>query len=163
MRRILTVFAMLVLALPVPLVRAAPQRMPFFTIIDRVKAQLQVAITLAERGAGATTAEQSRSLLGMVINCLEGPGGAHFNASAGNWCYGKGNGILPDLRLAESMNNPAQALGKPGPNVPGAWKYADAALSRALRARGVADLATLQAECRLVLRDLNGALASLGG
>ena len=45
---------------------------------------------------GATTLGQVQTHLHHVINCLVGPGGAGFDASAGTPCTGQGNGAITD-------------------------------------------------------------------
>lgn len=58
---------------------------------------------LATAAAHAKMAAQSAGLDGVqmhlhhVVNCLVGPDGEAFDASAGNPCKGKGNGALNDM------------------------------------------------------------------
>ncbi len=69
---------------------------------DAAKKQLQTAFFHAnELAQRATTIAGVLQHVQHVVNCLEGPGGKNFQQAAGAPCQGQGNGIIPDLKVAE--------------------------------------------------------------
>jgi hypothetical protein len=72
------------------LVAAGPAR-----AADAAK-QVSVAAIHAGLAAKADSAKMTQSHLQHVINCLEGPSGADFNAAPGNPCKDLGAGAIPD-------------------------------------------------------------------
>jgi hypothetical protein len=58
--------------------------------------QIATAAAHAGMAAGADSAKMVQAHLQHVINCLEGPAGADFNAGPGNPCKDLGMGAIPD-------------------------------------------------------------------
>ncbi|MGE5540496.1 MAG: hypothetical protein ACM30I_17905 [Gemmatimonas sp.] len=79
--------------------------------------------TAAEHAGLATQATSKRTVqmhLHHVINCLVGPNGDGFDASAGNPCDGQGDGAIPDSRdgaqrqrLNDALLKATNGLGQP--------------------------------------------------
>lgn len=69
---------------------------------DSAADQVTIAHAHALMAQNATTVAMSHTHLHHVINCLVGPGGSGFDATADNPCKDKGNGAIPD-----SADNPA--------------------------------------------------------
>lgn len=65
------------------------------TAADAAK-QTATAAAHAGMAAGADSAKMVQAHLQHVINCLEGPSGADFNAGPGNPCKDLGMGAIPD-------------------------------------------------------------------
>lgn len=62
--------------------------------------QLKTALEHSKLAQEADTLASVKVHLQHVVNCIEGPKGAMFNAGGGNPCQGQGNGILADMREA---------------------------------------------------------------
>lgn len=62
--------------------------------------QLKTALEHAKLAQEAGTLASVKVHLQHVVNCIEGPKGAMFNAGGGNPCQGQGNGILADMKDA---------------------------------------------------------------
>lgn len=60
------------------------------------KDEISTAHAHALMAHGANSVAMAHTHLHHVINCLVGPQGTGFDASAGDPCKGKGNGALPD-------------------------------------------------------------------
>lgn len=60
------------------------------------KTEIGTAHAHALMAQSATTIDMAHTHLHHVINCLVGPSGQGFDASAGNPCKGQGNGAIPD-------------------------------------------------------------------
>jgi hypothetical protein len=58
--------------------------------------QIAAAATHAGLAAGSDSEKMVQTHLQHVINCLEGPSGADFNAGPGNPCKDLGAGAIPD-------------------------------------------------------------------
>lgn len=58
--------------------------------------EISTAHAHALMAQSATTVDMAHTHLHHVINCLVGPGGAGFDASAGTPCKGQGTGAIPD-------------------------------------------------------------------
>jgi hypothetical protein len=58
--------------------------------------EVATAAVHAGLAAGADQPKMVQSHLQHVINCLEGPSGADFNAAPGNPCKDLGDGAIPD-------------------------------------------------------------------
>lgn len=65
--------------------------------------QLQTALDQSKLAQEANTLATVKVNLQHVINCIEGPKGAMFNAGGGNPCQGQGNGILADMKESGSQ------------------------------------------------------------
>jgi hypothetical protein len=109
------------------------------------------ASELAQRGDSVAT---SKLHVQHVINCLEGPNGADFKATAGYPCQGQGNGAIPDL-------NDAAAAKVAGADV--ALKEAKLALKLAVDAMTMTTVTEVQPWARVTAQHLNAALNALGG
>jgi hypothetical protein len=136
------------------LVYAVPQSGAAMTVGD-VKKELQTAIfhatELAQRG-GAVAA--SKLHLQHVINCLEGPTGSNFKASAGYPCEGQGEGIIPDLKaaVAAKVQEADQAL-----------REATVAWNLAIQGIAKDTVSEVQPWAKVVGDHLKAALSALGG
>lgn len=92
--------------------------------VEAVKKQLQTAAFHARNAANQGALPSAVLHLGHALNCIEGPGGANFDASWGNVCEGQGQGIAVDLQglaqfgqvrlLVEAANSLALAGVKSG-------------------------------------------------
>lgn len=60
------------------------------------KTEIKTAHAHAMMAQGASKLDMVHTHLHHVINCLVGPDGQGFDASAGNPCKGQGNGAIPD-------------------------------------------------------------------
>lgn len=60
------------------------------------KTEISTAHAHALMAQGAATVDMSHTHLHHVINCLVGPNGKGFDASAGNPCKDQGHGAIPD-------------------------------------------------------------------
>lgn len=86
-----------------------PQKMNKQSMPMRKKAPDQAKQEVATAHAHALMAQNAKSIdmvhthLHHVINCLEGPNGTDFDASAGNPCKDKGQGALVDSQSDASM------------------------------------------------------------
>ncbi len=65
--------------------------------------QLKTALDHSNLAQEANTLAAVKVHLQHVVNCIEGPKGAMFNAGGGNPCQGQGNGILADMKGAGSQ------------------------------------------------------------
>ena len=130
-----------------------------------VTAQLKTAIfhagQLAVRGARTGTPGgpevtvpvlATREHLQHVINCIEGPGGKDFKTASGYPCQGQGNGILVDLKTAQTADVGGAAR---------ATIFVNAALHVAMRAVGSADVNESQPFAAVVARNLQLALEAI--
>ena len=130
-----------------------------------VTAQLKTAIfhagQLAVRGARTGTPGgpevtvpvlATREHLQHVINCIEGPGGKDFKTASGYPCQGQGNGILVDLKTAQT----ADVGGAPRATI-----FVNAALHVAMSAVGSADVNESQPFAAVVARNLQLALEAI--
>jgi len=119
-----------------------------------LKKELQTAMyhasELAQRGDSVAT---SKLHVQHVINCLEGPTGANFNAAAGYPCQGQGNGAIPDLKDAVA----AKAAGADE-----ALKQANLAETLALQAMAKTTVTEVQPWAKVVAEHLQAALNALG-
>jgi hypothetical protein len=61
-----------------------------------VAAEVTTAATHAGLSAGSGTLPQAQMHLHHVLNCLLGPDGKGFDATAANPCKAQGNGAIPD-------------------------------------------------------------------
>ena len=61
------------------------------------KQEFATAIDHSGYAAKADSLDKVHLHLHHVINCIEGPDGADFDASAGDPCKGQGNGLLNDM------------------------------------------------------------------
>lgn len=68
-----------------------------------VKQEVSTAHAHALMAAGADSLKMTHAHLQHVINCLVGPDGAAFDASAANPCKGQGAGALPDTQGESSL------------------------------------------------------------
>lgn len=68
-----------------------------FAAQDNALIQVKTAMLHATFASKATDVAQTHMHLHHVINCLVGPNGEGFDASAGNPCQGQGNGALNDM------------------------------------------------------------------
>jgi hypothetical protein len=77
--------------------------------------EISTAAAHAGMAAGAEDPQMVKAHLHHVLNCLEGPSGADFNAAPGNPCKDLGNGAIPDS-AADSRKSleAAVALAKQG-------------------------------------------------
>ena len=119
-----------------------------------VKKELRTAMfhasELAQRGDSVAT---SKLHVQHVINCLEGPTGANFNATAGYPCQGQGNGAIPDLKAAVA----AKAAGADE-----ALKQANLAEMLALQAMAKTTVTEVQPWAKVAAEHLQAALNALG-
>jgi hypothetical protein len=74
---------------------AALLLLPFSARAD-VAAEVSTAATHAGLAAGAAGLPMAQMHLHHVLNCLIGPGGKGFDATAANPCKAQGNGAIPD-------------------------------------------------------------------
>lgn len=63
---------------------------------DKASTEVSTARAHAMMAQSANTVAMAHTHLHHVINCLVGPGGQGYDASAGNPCKGQGNGAIPD-------------------------------------------------------------------
>jgi hypothetical protein len=122
-------------------------------LVGSIKTQLKTATfhagELAQKGAITAT----RLHMQHTINCLEGPAGPHFVQAAGYPCQNQGHGILPDIRAAIKAGVPgAQA----------ALEDANIALTLAMQAHGMSDVAEAQPWAHVVAEYLTKASGDLG-
>lgn len=68
--------------------------------LSAIETQLRTAIAHAGNSARSGTRSAVTLHLGHALNCIEGEGGSHFDASWGHVCQGQGSGILEDVRKA---------------------------------------------------------------
>jgi hypothetical protein len=67
-----------------------------FAQTHSAKDEINTAHAHALMAQGATSVAMAHTHLHHVINCLVGPNGSGFDASAGTPCKGQGNGAIPD-------------------------------------------------------------------
>ena len=82
----------LLLALAVPMVAQAADSSA------AVSKQVSTAATHAGMAMGAADLKMVRAHLHHVVNCLQGPSGAGFDAKAENPCKGQGHGAIVDAK-----------------------------------------------------------------
>lgn len=137
-----------VLVAPAPALAQAPSP------VTALRTQLRTAIfhagELAQRAAAPPVAVLH---VHHVMNCLEGPKGANFDATKGYPCQGQGNGVLEDL-------NAAQAAGAPGAEA--AAKSISIAYELTKQGLRQRELFDIQAWVKKVGELLNDALRVLG-
>ncbi|MGD8379779.1 MAG: hypothetical protein PVI56_09225 [Gammaproteobacteria bacterium] len=71
--------------------------------MGNARAEIDTAITHAGFAAKMKETDQIHLHLHHVVNCLVGPNGKQFDASAGNPCKGKGEGALNDAGADMSL------------------------------------------------------------
>lgn len=71
---------------------------------DSASTEASTAHAHALMAQNATTVAQAHTHLHHVINCLVGPQGTGFDATAGNPCKGQGNGAIPDSASNQTLN-----------------------------------------------------------
>ena len=107
-RHILTKYAVVVLAgtalVSISATRASAE-------MDAAK-EAGTAAQHAGLAAKSTEMKLVQMHLHHVVNCLVGPNGQGFDASAGNPCKDQGNGAIPDTTDAAKKTMLNQALGK---------------------------------------------------
>lgn len=116
------------------------------------KTELQTAAFHAGELAQKGTLSATQLHLHHAINCLEGPSGPNFVASAGNPCEGQGNGVIPDLQAAAAANVPGAKA---------ALNDATAALKLALQGEGTNDVTQAKALAAQTAQHLNQATSEL--
>ena len=78
--------------------------------------EIGTAAAHAGMAAGAEAPQMVKAHLQHVLNCLEGPKGADYNAAAANPCKGQGEGAIPDSptdqrkKLEDAAGKAKQAL-----------------------------------------------------
>ena len=65
--------------------------------------EISTAAVHAGMAAGSDNLKMVQTHLQHVINCLEGPAGANFNAGPGNPCKDFGAGAIPELRAGSAQ------------------------------------------------------------
>ena len=121
-RKVLVVLAHIVLLAPA-LVFAAG---------GGAKMEIKTAVEHAAFASKAGDVAKTHWHLHHVINCLVGPNGEGFDASAGNPCKGQGNGALNDLggsMQEKAILDQALALAKVGVEIQGYKPASDTAMA----------------------------------
>lgn len=127
LRRMAWLAAVALVALPLPALgsyHTVAEPAAGAASVEAVRRQLQTAAFHARNAANQGALPSAVLHLGHALNCIEGPGGANFDASWGNVCEGQGQGIAVDLRglaqfgqvrlLVEAANSLALAGVKSG-------------------------------------------------
>lgn len=71
---------------------------------DAGQKQIDTALTHARFAAAANDIKTAQLHLHHVVNCLGGPKGKMFDASAGDPCQGMGNGAINDVAADSSLH-----------------------------------------------------------
>lgn len=72
------------------------------------KTEVSTAHAHALMAQSATTVDMAHTHLQHVINCLVGPNGQGYDASAGTPCKGQGSGAIPDSSGNAALNGKLQ-------------------------------------------------------
>jgi len=75
---------------------------------DNASTEVSTARAHAMMAQSANTVAMAHTHLHHVINCLVGPGGQGYDASAGTPCKGQGNGAIPDSAGNAAMHSKLQ-------------------------------------------------------
>lgn len=82
---------------------------PAFAQTHSAKQEISTAHAHALMAQSAKTVNMAHTHLDHVINCLVGPDGQGFNASAGDPCKGQGNGAIPDSKGNDAIQGKLQS------------------------------------------------------
>lgn len=117
-----------------------------------VAPQLRTTRFHAAEAARVETLRGLREHLGHVVNCLEGPRGANYDARNDNPCQGQGAGLIPDLEAAAGGQRGARQ----------ALELARTASRIAVDAGKVAEFSRAKSEASRVVDALDEAQKALG-
>lgn len=76
---------------------------------DKASTEVSTARAHAMMAQSANTVAMAHTHLHHVINCLVGPSGQGYEASAGTPCNGQGNGAIPDSAGNSTMHGKLQS------------------------------------------------------